>query len=134
MHQVRINPDYGFAWNFNGDADKPTFTPSMLITGKRRLTDEEWARVTSGENVDLPDMRCHSFVTNGRIQFLSDCTHQLAGQTVPLPNFPARRDLWPRANCPLHSSRKPNACLSAYVNALRLRKIGQTFRRQRPTL
>jgi hypothetical protein len=29
---------------------------------------------------------CHSFVTDGRIQFLSDCTHELAGQTVDLPD------------------------------------------------
>lgn len=30
---------------------------------------------------------CHSFITDGQIQFLNDCTHPLAGQTVPLPNF-----------------------------------------------
>jgi hypothetical protein len=28
---------------------------------------------------------CHSFVTDGKIQFLGDCTHALAGQTVELP-------------------------------------------------
>jgi len=27
---------------------------------------------------------CHSFITDGKIQFLSDCTHHLAGQTVDL--------------------------------------------------
>ena len=31
---------------------------------------------------------CHSFVTDGRIQFLADCTHALAGQTVDLPEWP----------------------------------------------
>ena len=30
---------------------------------------------------------CHSFVTDGRIQFLGDCTHKLAGQTVDLPDW-----------------------------------------------
>ena len=30
---------------------------------------------------------CHSFVTNGRIQYLGDCTHKLAGQTVDLPDW-----------------------------------------------
>jgi hypothetical protein len=30
---------------------------------------------------------CHSFVTDGRIQFLEDCTHELAGQTVDLPEW-----------------------------------------------
>jgi hypothetical protein len=32
---------------------------------------------------------CHSFVTDGRIQFLNDCTHPLAGQTVDIPEWPA---------------------------------------------
>jgi hypothetical protein len=27
---------------------------------------------------------CHSFVTDGKIQYLSDCTHAMAGQTVDL--------------------------------------------------
>jgi hypothetical protein len=31
---------------------------------------------------------CHSFVTEGRIEFLSDSTHELAGQTVPIPEWP----------------------------------------------
>ncbi len=28
---------------------------------------------------------CHSFVRDGRIEFLGDCTHKLAGQTIELP-------------------------------------------------
>lgn len=31
---------------------------------------------------------CHSFVTDGFIQFLADCKHAMAGQTVPLPAWP----------------------------------------------
>lgn len=31
---------------------------------------------------------CHSFVKNGTIQFLGDCTHKLVNQTVPLPDWP----------------------------------------------
>jgi hypothetical protein len=30
---------------------------------------------------------CHSFVTDGRIQFLTDCTHAFAGRTVDLPEW-----------------------------------------------
>jgi len=30
---------------------------------------------------------CHSYVTDGRIQFLADCTHALAGLTVDLPEL-----------------------------------------------
>ena len=27
---------------------------------------------------------CHSFVNDGQVQFLDDCTHELAGQTLLL--------------------------------------------------
>lgn len=56
-------------WTFNGDLDKPTFSPSILVFK------------------DDPSMRCHSFVKDGRIQFLSDCFHSLKGQTVDLPDW-----------------------------------------------
>lgn len=56
-------------WSFNGDMDRPTFSPSMLV----RSVD-----------ADLKPTRCHSFVRDGRIEFLSDCGHSLAGQTVEL--------------------------------------------------
>jgi hypothetical protein len=55
-------------WAFNGDFEKPTFAPSMLVNQHR------------------PESRCHSFVTDGKIQFLSDSYHELAGQTVELPD------------------------------------------------
>ena len=87
-HQVRIDPAFGSAWGFNGDPDRPTFTPSVLVRGKRRLTDEEYTRAMEGETVELDDLICHSFVTDGRIQFLGDCTHALAGQTVEMPEWP----------------------------------------------
>jgi hypothetical protein len=35
---------------------------------------------------------CHSFVTDGRIQYLSDCTHAMAGQTKELADWPAEWD------------------------------------------
>lgn len=56
-------------WTFNGDYERPTFQPSMLV------------------NANSPQLgpRCHSFVTDGKIQFLSDCEHDMAGQTVDLP-------------------------------------------------
>jgi len=57
-------------WTYNGDPDRPTFTPSILVTGGSR------------------GLVCHSFVTDGRIQFLGDCTHALAGETVDLPDVP----------------------------------------------
>lgn len=59
-------------WAFNRNRVRPTFTPSLLVRG-----------VVSAENDPTPT-RCHSYVTNGEIRFLDDCTHKLAGQTVPL--------------------------------------------------
>lgn len=52
-------------WTWNGDTEKPTFRASLL----------------------LPTVVCHSFITDGKIQFLNDCSHKLAGQTVDLPDI-----------------------------------------------
>lgn len=89
-HAVRVREDgqnVGGAWGFNGNYDRPTFSPSVLVRGKRKITDEEYDRIRAGEKLNIPDMVCHSFVRDGQIQFLGDCTHALAGQTVPLPDF-----------------------------------------------
>lgn len=72
------------AWGWNGNIDRPTLTPSILITGKRRITDDEYRRILAGEQLEIPGRVCHTFVTDGRIQFLGDCTHALAGQTADL--------------------------------------------------
>ena len=64
-------------WDYNNDPASPTFSPSILITCV-------WAHVEPGWKNDV----CHSFVKNGKIQFLNDCTHKLAGQTVDLPEWP----------------------------------------------
>jgi len=50
-------------WGFNGNLDKPTFTPSLLVRGV---------------------FVCHSFIKDGKIQYLNDCTHNLAGQTIEM--------------------------------------------------
>lgn len=34
-------------------------------------------------------VQCHSFVTDGKIQFLSDCSHAKAGMTIDLPEIAA---------------------------------------------
>ncbi len=60
-------------WTFNGDFEMPTFSPSL----------NTWYGGSDG----VPLHRCHSFIRDGRIQFLGDCTHALAGQTVDLPDI-----------------------------------------------
>jgi len=59
-------------WTFvNNDLEKPTFYPSMLV----------YANKTGDQK------RCHSFVKEGKIQYLDDCEHDMRGQTVELPDI-----------------------------------------------
>jgi len=71
-------------WTFNGSFENPTFSPSILVRGTQRLTDEEYDLIMSGTQIEPKPLVCHSFVTDGKIQYLNDCTHKLAGQTVDL--------------------------------------------------
>lgn len=87
-HSVRI--DGPSAWGYNGNPDAPTFTPSILVTNGHYTPghkdgDACWCEMP---NAGFKCARCHSFVTDGRIQFLDDSTHELAGQTVPLGAWP----------------------------------------------
>jgi len=80
-HQVIIEGDK--AWGFNGDYDKPTFTPSYLTW----VEPNPHANPRYKKGKYLHGFRCHSFITDGNIQFLDDCTHKLKGQTVELPEW-----------------------------------------------
>lgn len=91
-HTIRHGTGPPPRWTWNGNAEHPTFKPSIKVTGTQRLTDDEYARVMRGEKIEPRPMCCHSFITDGRIQFLGDCTHALAGQTVELPPWPRRSD------------------------------------------
>lgn len=58
-------------WSVTGlKDDSPTVAPSIRVRSGAGMRDT-----------------CHSFVRNGKIEYLSDCTHSLAGQTVDIPNF-----------------------------------------------
>ena len=83
-HGVRTDKNYPYHWNFNGNYDKPTFSPSVLVTGTVFPTDEEADRIMKGEKIEPKKFVCHSFITDGKIRYLSDCTHELAGQTVEM--------------------------------------------------
>lgn len=89
FHSITVGEGAAPRWGFNGNGDAPTFTPSILVTGVQFLTEEQEARVAAGETIEPDPLRCHSFVTDGKIRFLADCTHALAGQTVDLPDYPA---------------------------------------------
>ena len=79
VHAISVASPAGGNWTFDGNVDAPTFNPSILVTYPGADADKPGA----------PPSRCHSFVHGGRIQFLTDCTHALAGQTVELPDWPS---------------------------------------------
>lgn len=84
-----INPK---GWTWNGDTERPTFSPSVLVRGSV-LTAEGLAMVDRHEpppdgQYPSRDTVCHSFVRDGQIQYLSDSTHHLAGKTVPMEPLP----------------------------------------------
>lgn len=77
MHVIHVDRpnSSGARWTFDGNVTAPTFAPSINIS----------AHDPEGE---IPDERCHYFLRAGQLVFLGDCTHALAGQTVPLPELP----------------------------------------------
>jgi len=77
------------AWQVTGAGASLTISPSVLVYERKKLINEdlEWEALLVPENVTMTP-RCHSFVKDGHIEFLSDCTHDKAGQTVPLPDLP----------------------------------------------
>jgi hypothetical protein len=71
-HGVNADPKRNLpCWGWNGSLDAPTFSPSILVRGH----DEKG------------DTCCHGFVRDGKIQYLADSTHALAGQTVEIPDW-----------------------------------------------
>ena len=73
-HGFRIDAEFWASvgmdvWQFDGNYACPTFVGSML------------SRNPKGTRF------CHSYVRNGQWEFLDDCTHELAGRTVPMIPF-----------------------------------------------
>lgn len=71
LHPYRVSGEAtGPMWTWNGDIERPTFTPSLLV------------------NPGDPTSSCHLFVTDGQIQYCSDSFHSLAGKTVEMVDIP----------------------------------------------
>ena len=96
-HQIATGGGPGPRWGWNGNAERPTFTPSVLVrSGHYADGCDPAACYVCKERREHPaeDHRgftcgvCHSFVVDGAMQFLGDCTHPMAGQTVPIPPWP----------------------------------------------
>jgi hypothetical protein len=71
LHAVSVGGTTRPNWTFNEDFEKPTLSPSVAVS---------WTQHGASKV-------CHSFVIEGRIQFLGDSTHALANQIVPLPDM-----------------------------------------------
>lgn len=78
-----FNKNKKMLWEFNGDFENPTLKPSYRTWGKRFPKKGEDKRDPN----NWPDFLCHSFIRDGKIQFLNDCTHELKGKTVELPSY-----------------------------------------------
>jgi len=87
LHYVWVKPNGNRpCWTWNQDGEKPTFTPLILLEGFHDPTDDN-KNIENGIYEWKP-MRYHSFITDGMIRYLSDCNHDLAGQTIPLTQLP----------------------------------------------
>jgi hypothetical protein len=97
MHGVPVEGPQAWSWDRNIDA--PTLSPSVLIQSGHYAPGHKGPACWCTYNRDNPGKttvfqcgRCHVFVRGGMIEFLADCTHAFAGQTVPLPDLPKEID------------------------------------------
>lgn len=66
-HAVEVEQGAPPRWEWDGDLESPTISPSILCHNEQH---------------------CHSFVRAGRWEFCADSGHKLAGQTVPMVPLP----------------------------------------------
>ena len=101
IHTARSGAQHPRCWEFNSDIDNPTVSPSLLVRSGHYIN--EWKiercwceyKKEHPEETGLPTCyRCHSFIREGKIQFLSDCSHELKGQTVIIPDFETLHPNW----------------------------------------
>lgn len=81
--------DGGPVWEWDGNIEAPTVSPSILMNGTQWEPSFSFYKPSHDVAPGGPIV-CHSFLKAGRWEFLSDCTHTLAGQTVdmvPVPDW-----------------------------------------------
>ena len=70
-------------WTYNGNADSPTFSPSVNETCNDPGHPSYQPQAMSS--------RCHFTVTDGKITYHGDCLHELRGQTMELEDWTAEQ-------------------------------------------
>jgi hypothetical protein len=77
-------------WTFNGNVDKPSFSPSFKHGGvKRQMANAKWTGdwIRDAQGHPVPFV-CHYILTDGILHFCNDSTHPLTGKSVALPELP----------------------------------------------
>jgi Family of unknown function (DUF6527) len=68
LHVIVVKADKHPVWEWDGNVEAPTVGPSVKVTGH--------------------DGVCHYFIKAGQLEFCGDSTHELAGKTVQIPDWP----------------------------------------------
>ena len=72
QYQTKAPQTNGAEWEFNGNHNKPSFQPSLKVT----------TGFEEGDHI------CHLHLTDGKLIFCGDCSHDMSGKTVDLPELP----------------------------------------------
>lgn len=82
VHEIAVDEPFsnGAKWSFDGNELFPTFNPSI---------NKRWGRYAD-PSCRVKGGVCHYYLHKGVIQYLSDCTHGMAGQSMDLPHLPDR--------------------------------------------
>ena len=93
-HTINIGlPD---SWDWNENTTEVTLSPSVLVSSGHYLPGGDhsnscWCtyyKNNPGEEVHFTCGKCHSFIKNGFISYLEDCSHDFKGQTLKLNPYP----------------------------------------------
>lgn len=78
-------------WNWNGNLDSPTLSPSVKISSGKYVP--EWEKIkhrydnAEGKKwIEENSSICHFFITDGNVRYCGDCTHSYNGKIISLPN------------------------------------------------
>lgn len=89
LHYLKSIPGERPFWQFDGNAEKPTFNPSVKVTSGHFVEGFKgpncWCNYEPDEGFRCSI--CHYFIRNGNIEYCGDSTHSLSGKVVPLPEI-----------------------------------------------
>jgi hypothetical protein len=69
-HIIYVASPTGPVWEWDGNVEAPTCSPSIKVTAHHL------------------NSVCHFFIRAGNFEFCGDSTHELAGKTVPMIDWP----------------------------------------------